>query len=77
MLSKFIDLIACDYKKTLTNIFKYNYPYKTPNFLLNHPELVKAARIVGKYHLDHWLDIHSKNIMQREDGTIVITDPYS
>lgn len=47
-------------------------------FILTHPELVKAAAYLGNaqkyYKLNN--DLHAKNLMQRADGTIVIIDPY-
>jgi hypothetical protein len=49
-----------------------------PTILLTHPKLEKALRIVGRNLGPRMsLDLHSGNIMQRNDGTIVITDPYS
>lgn len=47
-----------------------------------NPDLVKLARMLGKYKDKSnipgiFFDMHSKNIMQRADGTIVITDPYA
>ena len=40
------------------------------------PGLVKAVRMLGKYRGKSGLDIWENNLMQRKDGTIVITDPY-
>jgi NDP-sugar pyrophosphorylase family protein len=63
-----------------------DYPYQPlerlfrkniPTFLIKNPNIVKAAKLIG-YNMDgYWLDIHRHNIMQRPDGTIVITDPYA
>jgi hypothetical protein len=50
---------------------------KTMFYLEEQPELVKAAQIIGKNQEDRFLDMHSGNFMIRNDGTIVITDPYS
>lgn len=44
--------------------------------LVKNPELPKAINILSRTHTGN-LDIHSDNIMQRKDGTLVITDPYS
>ena len=43
----------------------------------NHPSLIKACQILGKNKLRVTIDIHEDNIMQRNDGTIVIVDPFS
>lgn len=45
------------------------------------PKLLKTAFDIGKYSQtdsdDHiWLDIRTSNVLQRKDGTPVITDPY-
>ena len=42
------------------------------------PELVSAITLIGNAAKQHKLrlDIHSGNVMKRQDGTIVITDPY-
>jgi hypothetical protein len=47
-------------------------------FILRHKELAKAAAILGNAQKYHKLnnDLHSRNIMQRADGTVVIVDPY-
>jgi hypothetical protein len=49
------------------------------NYIKNDPSLFKAAQIVGKMAQNKYfeIDIHAGNIMRREDGTIVITDPYA
>jgi hypothetical protein len=48
-----------------------------PTFLIKNPSIVQAAKLIG-YNMDGYcLDIHRHNIMQRPDGTIVITDPYA
>jgi hypothetical protein len=48
-----------------------------PPLFLKYPKLVKALQIVGQNYGYYNLDLHEKNIMQRENGTIVITDPYA
>ena len=67
------------WEPNLVEIFQEEYR-EFPKFLRRSPSLVQALRFVGE-HCDDikgaWLDIHRDNIMQREDGTIVITDPYA
>jgi hypothetical protein len=47
-------------------------------FLDNNPEFVKALEIVkSNKQKSRELDLSPDNVMQREDGTLVITDPYS
>ena len=41
------------------------------------PELQQATKIIGKYSYQFRLDMHPGNIMKRNDGTIVIIDPYA
>jgi len=58
-----------DPKRPLEKLLKHQTKY-----LRNHPDLVKAAIIIGKDG-DGIIDMHGENIMQRKDGTIIITDP--
>jgi len=46
-------------------------------YFRKNPSLVRAARIAGRNIGGHCNDMHSGNIMQRQDGTVVITDPYA
>ena len=76
-----VDQIARDLEQiirspdqSLTNIF---FLHDIPEYLLESPLLVKAARICGRYITGHMNDMHAENIMKRKDGTIVITDPYA
>lgn len=59
--------------KSLDDIFNYD----VPTIFKTDPSLVRALRIVGQCAEDSGLDMHGGNIMQRTNGTIVITDPYS
>lgn len=78
ILSKIVD-----YPGSSFAYFERTYRNKQEvlDLLKNQPELIKVARIIGKYRskLKVYVenDLHSGNIMQRVDGTIVITDPYS
>jgi len=66
----------------LFTIYTKNKYRDVIEMLKNNPSLVKALRILGKNRWDSsmnyvcGIDMHSGNIMQRKDGTIVITDPY-
>lgn len=56
----------------------YDDPPKGPafNFFQKQPNLLGAIKLLrNKFGASN--DIHSGNIMQRKDGTIVITDPYA
>jgi hypothetical protein len=53
------------------------FNHDIPTIFKTDPSLVRALRIVGQCADDCGLDMHSGNIMQRTNGTIVITDPYS
>jgi hypothetical protein len=80
-LSKNIKQIAVKPNATLKNIY-YNDYYEEqeeiPEFILQNPSLVRAARIIGRrVAKEDWVDLNTGNIMKREDGTIVITDPYA
>ena len=70
-IASWISKIAANSDKTIKQISK-----TIPQFLIDNPLLVEAAQIVGENLLKYLSDLHSGNIMQREDGTIVITDPY-
>ena len=47
-------------------------------FMAENPALVRAAAVLGNATKNTKLgiDMHAGNIMQREDGTVVIIDPY-
>jgi hypothetical protein len=75
--NKIFNAVSENSKLPLSQIFKKE---KIPPILLSHPKLVKALQIIGNYDDTNdiiYLDLHTGNIMQRNDGTIVITDPYS
>lgn len=60
--------------------YKEKYPTSEVTLILNTvPEsLVNAADIIGKYKKSNmFLDFHEENFMKRDDGTIVIIDPYA
>lgn len=42
-------------------------------------EQKKVLKRLAKYRVNHnhWLDLHDENVMLRENGDIVITDPFS
>ena len=51
-----------------------------PEFLRDTPSLVELLRKIGEHYSPENginLDIHELNIMTRQDGTLVVTDPYS
>ena len=51
-----------------------------PKIFIEHPDLVEALKLLGHEIDNHYnicLDLHAGNIMQRANGTIVITDPYA
>ena len=76
----------CTNNKSLPDIFKVSEKVKRfPHLVANAnnlyniaktfpPKLIEAARLIGNLH-GVTFDIHDNNIMQRKDGTIVITDP--
>ena len=55
------------------------FPYGAPSFILENPELIEALKLIRKFsrQTGYKVDLHSQNIMQRENGDMVITDPYS
>ena len=53
------------------------YNNNIPKILSQNPKLVSALEIIGENSSDQELDIKNDNIMERDDGTIVITDPYA
>jgi hypothetical protein len=76
-VGRYCYLVAYFHYETLTKIFA-DREMNVPRFLRNDPSLVDALKYVGKNaSLNVWLDIHGSNIMQRDDGTVVITDPYA
>jgi hypothetical protein len=55
---------------------KYYVDNSEKQVFLDNEELLEACILIG----EHWdgtlaIDIHSDNVMERNDGTIVITDP--
>jgi hypothetical protein len=57
-------------------------PEETIYLFQQQPELINACKIIGKFRDNSKnpyvsLDMHGGNIMQRNDGTLIITDPYS
>jgi len=50
-----------------------------PDYLRRNPLLVTACQIVGRHMKTFGMrsDLHEDNIMERADGTTVITDPYA
>jgi len=52
---------------------------KVPDYLRRNPLLVTACQIVGRHMKTFGMrsDLHEENIMERADGTTVITDPYA
>ncbi len=45
-------------------------------YIEKHPRLLEALDIIGKYKKGS-LDLHRDNFMQRQDGTLVINDPFA
>lgn len=81
-ISSYLENIAQDaqeYGKPLGPKDLYGlFGKKLPNFLSD--TLLNAVNILGVYSSTRpglIIDIHGDNIMRRNDGTIVITDPYS
>jgi hypothetical protein len=52
---------------------------KVPNYLLRNRLLVAACQIIGRHikTFEFRADLKEDNIMERSDGTTVITDPYA
>jgi len=79
MLVRYLEKIMINPSARISD---FAFPEREKNYFKKNPDLVKAARIVGKNKLNYkgeefmYLDIHFGNIMKRNDGTIVITDPY-
>jgi len=74
----FSEIIDCPY----SSLTFFNTSHTQLDYLKQNPELVTALRIIGKFkhniknpYISN--DMHGGNIMQRKDGTIVITDPYA
>ena len=64
--------------KIFTDI--YWYPAGVPPELRDDPSMINALEIVADNSLlsgEFSIDLHKRNIMEREDGTVVITDPYA
>ena len=71
-----VDLLKID--KIFTDI--YWYPAGIPPELRDDPSMINALEIVADNSLlsgEFSIDLHKRNIMEREDGTVVITDPYA
>lgn len=65
----------------LHHLYKmYNHhpnPYSPDSeYVNNNPDFARALDIVLQYHDKFGIDLPGNNIMQRQDGTVVITDPY-
>jgi hypothetical protein len=58
-------------------IYQYDEDY-FPEILFSDKSLLEACRIVGRFSKIFYynIDIHPANIMVRNNGTFVITDPY-
>jgi len=69
----FNTIINADPKYSISKLFNNHIP----TIFKKQPKLVDALCIVGSEHNNYFIDMHSGNIMQRKDGTIVITDPYA
>ena len=70
-----LEKIIANYKSNIRDIF----PEGVPDFILNNNELMEALKWLRIYSrkFGFSIDIHGENIMQRENGDLVITDPYS
>ena len=79
-LSFFLQKVACQPNSSDGKIiydFKNTFEYIWRRIQPVPDNLVTAAKIIGRNtKFKAYLDIHAKNIMQRKDGTVVITDPY-
>jgi hypothetical protein len=55
------------------------FPNGVPSVVGDDRELIIALKLIRSYSRasGYSLDIHASNIMQRMDGSLVITDPYS
>lgn len=62
--------------QTETKLRKWMLP-EDIEYLKSHPALKEAIRIIVKHRGNYSLDLKSDNIMQREDKTVVIIDPYA
>jgi len=76
IFSKVIRFPADSLKSLFNEDNAYSYP-QPPTILLDNPSLVKALRIIGNNFAGFVNDLHAGNIMQRDNGTIVIIDPYA
>lgn len=72
---QFIRKVIAEYQKPISEIF----PNGVPKNIVYNKELVKAIKLIRIHsrNTGYFIDMSSNNIMQRTDGTIVITDPYS
>lgn len=58
--------------------YKDRYIRFAKEMWISHPTLAKTVtRIINHPNSNKWLDLHVGNIMQRKDGTPVITDPWA
>jgi hypothetical protein len=55
------------------------FPEGIPEVITRNSDLVDALKLIRSYsrHTGYSIDLHGENIMEREDGTLVLTDPYS
>ena len=70
------------YDMNITKIFSsvHCYPEGIPEELKNDRSLREALDMIARESIlggEFKLDLHNENIMEREDGTVVITDPYA
>jgi len=75
-LDRIMDCWGESNRETFETLFYFNCLYSTINYLKKNLSLIEATKIVGQYKGNRYLDMHGGNIMQRQNGTIVITDPY-
>lgn len=70
---EYFDNINYNRSKPLNKIFKNG----VPQIFYKQPKLFDCVQYIAQNKNNHYFDLHSQNMMQRSDGTIVITDPYS
>ena len=73
--SRAINQIISNPDRSINNLF----PEGVPEVITRNSDLVAALKLIRSYarHTGYSIDLHGENIMKREDGTLVITDPYS
>jgi len=69
-------LIVARYPMPLDRVF-LGRKNGAPKIIIDDPSFLKALQILGANKKRYRIDLHRQNLMQRADGTIVITDPYS